>query len=146
VFTRTTISGVQALLFVALESPDEPIAPARIAERLDLSASYLAKVARSLVRANILTARRGPKGGVALGRPAESITLLEIVEACQGQMSAPHGLDSATPHRLCAFHRAMWEVQRSVTSTLAKCTLADLVKKPCPTMTTGGTVRCRISE
>ena len=49
-FTRTTLSGLQALIFLTLHREEAPIAPARIAERLDLSASYLSKVARRLVR------------------------------------------------------------------------------------------------
>ena len=140
--SRTTISGTQALLYLALAGEEEPIAPARIGERLGLSPSYMSKIARSFVRANILRAWRGAKGGVTLARPPARITLLEIVEAAQGQLFREADLDGEPTSKLCAFHRSMQELQRAVRATLQGWTLADLAERPCPTMVAAKNVRC----
>ncbi|MBI4730007.1 MAG: Rrf2 family transcriptional regulator [Acidobacteria bacterium] len=59
----------------------------RVAHRQNVPASFLGKIVQSLARAGILTTRRGVGGGVRLARPADSVTLLEIVEAVQGPLT-----------------------------------------------------------
>ena len=144
-FTRTTLSGLQALIFLSLRGENSPIAPGRIAERLGLSASYLSKVARRLVRADILRARRGSKGGVTLNRPADRITLLEIVEACQG-VPGPLAIEPRGGTPVCAFHRAWRELHSLHTTTLASWTLETLAAHPCDSMTCDDVLRCGVSS
>ena len=60
-----------------------------IAHRLNVSESHLAKVVRRLVRVGLLASMRGPSGGVALKRPPEDVTLLDIYEAVDGPIEAP---------------------------------------------------------
>lgn len=60
---------------------------AQLADYYDLPAAYLAKQLQSLVRAGVLSATTGPRGGFRLARPATEITLLQIVEAVDGASS-----------------------------------------------------------
>ncbi|OXM70710.1 MULTISPECIES: RrF2 family transcriptional regulator [Amycolatopsis] len=69
--------------------PGRTASTAQLAEYFDLPAPYLAKQLKALVRAGVLTATTGPRGGFRLARPAAEITLLEIVEAVDGA-SAPY--------------------------------------------------------
>ncbi|GHF04083.1 Rrf2 family transcriptional regulator [Amycolatopsis deserti] len=69
--------------------PGGTASTAQLAEYFDLPAPYLAKQLKALVRAGVLTATTGPRGGFRLARPAAEITLLEIVEAVDGA-SAPY--------------------------------------------------------
>jgi Rrf2 family protein len=57
---------------------------AEVARRQEISPAFLGKIVGSLAKAGVLTTRRGVGGGIDLGRPAESLTLLEVVEAVQG--------------------------------------------------------------
>ena len=57
---------------------------AEVARRQEVSPAFLGKIVGSLAKAGVLTTRRGVGGGIDLGRPAESLTLLEVVEAVQG--------------------------------------------------------------
>jgi Rrf2 family protein len=70
------------------ESPDAMVSNQQIAEMLDVSAHHLAKVHQRLVKAGLLKAVRGPNGGFRLGRSAETITLIEVVEAVDGPFRA----------------------------------------------------------
>ena len=51
---------------------------------LELSASYLAKVFQDISRAGFTEAVSGPRGGYRLGRPADQIRLIEIIETLDG--------------------------------------------------------------
>ena len=62
----------------------ETASAAQLATYYDLPAPYLAKQLQALVRAGVLTATTGPRGGFRLARPAAEVTLLEVVEAVRG--------------------------------------------------------------
>jgi Rrf2 family protein len=56
----------------------------QLATYFDVPAAYLAKQLQSLVKAGVLRATTGPRGGFRLARPADDITLLDIVDAIDG--------------------------------------------------------------
>ena len=58
-----------------------------LSSALAVSEHHLAKVHQRLVHANVLKAVRGPSGGFRFARPANEITLMEIVEAIEGPFS-----------------------------------------------------------
>jgi Rrf2 family protein len=60
---------------------------AQLAQYFDVPAAYLAKQLQPLVRAGVLAASTGPRGGYRLARRPEEITLLHIVEAVDGAAS-----------------------------------------------------------
>lgn len=57
---------------------------AQLAEHFGVPAPYLAKQLAHLVRAGVLTATTGPRGGFRLARPASQITVLDVIEAVDG--------------------------------------------------------------
>ncbi|QYN36495.1 Rrf2 family transcriptional regulator [Pseudonocardia sp. DSM 110487] len=59
----------------------------QLAEYYDIPGPYLAKQLQSLVKAGLLAATTGPRGGFRLARPASEITLLQLVEAVDGAAS-----------------------------------------------------------
>jgi len=129
---QTTLSGIRIVLYVALRDSPDPIAPPEIAEALDLSKSYCAKITNLLGRAGIFRTRRGAHGGVELRRPRVDITMLEIVEACQGRILSHYCQEVGDLRQVCAFHRAMVELHDSVTGVLSRWTVANLARKPLP--------------
>jgi Rrf2 family protein len=64
--------------------PGATASAAQLAEHHDLPVAYLAKQLQALVRAGLLAASTGPRGGFRLARPAEQITMLAVVEAVDG--------------------------------------------------------------
>jgi Rrf2 family protein len=60
------------------------ISAAEIARRQELSPSFVGKIVGTLARAGILETHRGAAGGVQLGRPADTIAVLDIIEAVEG--------------------------------------------------------------
>lgn len=131
-FTKTSISAIRTLTYLALHGTGEPLSPRYMAEKLGESPTYLAKVMRGLVKAGILRAHRGVSGGVTLDRLPGDVTLLAIVEACQGTILGDFCEDVGDLTKTCALHQAGAELHRAVIGILSQWTLAHLAEKPCP--------------
>ncbi len=116
--------------------------PRRIAAVLGESPAYMAKVLRLLVKAGILHAERGVKGGVFLTRRPHEVTLLNVVEACQGRIVGSYCHVDADRRLTCAFHRAAVELQAAIVRALSHWTLEDLAKAPVARGRLPGGVRC----
>jgi len=110
---------------------------AQLAQYHGLPAPYLAKQLQSLVRAGVLAASTGPRGGFRLARRAGDISLLQIVEAVDGG-SAPYecreirqqGHGALAPEqcqRPCILAEKMADAHEAWRSSLAGVTLADIL-------------------
>jgi Rrf2 family protein len=117
--------------------PGATASAVQLAEYYDLPAPYLAKQLQALVRAGVLAASTGPRGGFRLARPASGITLLQIVEAVDGA-SAPYecreirqqGRGALPPEdcrRTCILAEKMAEAHDAWRRSLAAVTLADIL-------------------
>lgn len=129
---KTSLSAIRALLLLAQKGGQEPWSPRRIAAQLGESPTYMAKVLRHMVKHRILEAERGSKGGVRLSRPAANITLLAIVEACQGAIVGDFCGSARPDHAVCSFHVAALELHSATTGVLERWTLARLLENPLP--------------
>jgi Rrf2 family protein len=58
-----------------------------VSKKCDIPLEYLLKILQQLVRANVLRSKRGPQGGFWLAKPANKITMLEIIEAVAGALT-----------------------------------------------------------
>lgn len=127
--TNTTLSALRALLHLGQNSP-AVIPPRRIAEELGESPTYMSKVTTQLVKAGVLRTERGAKGGVQLAKRPDEITVLDIVQACQGEIVGGYCRSVCDPALVCAFHSAAEQLERSITETLKRWTLRDLLERP----------------
>ncbi|MFH1615425.1 MAG: Rrf2 family transcriptional regulator [Planctomycetota bacterium] len=84
--SRSTGYALVAVGYIAQYYKDGAVLAARISKEYDIPLEYLLKILQQLVRANVLRSKRGPRGGFFLARPAENITMLEIIEAVDGPM------------------------------------------------------------
>ncbi|GIF50808.1 BadM/Rrf2 family transcriptional regulator [Asanoa ferruginea] len=117
--------------------PGASASAAQLALYYDVPAAYLAKQLQELVKAGVLTATTGPRGGFRLARPASEITLLRIVEAVDGT-SAPYecreirqqGRGALAPEEcrsICVLAEKMAEAHEAWRSSLAGVSLADVI-------------------
>ncbi len=144
--TRTSEIAVKALITMVLHHEGKPVTTQALADRVGCAPSYLAKTLGRLAGRGILKSRRGPQGGVELARKPGAITLLEIVEACQGLLISNYCQsigDEDGP--VCAFHRAMWEVRMATRDALARWSLEDLARRPGPTGKLSGNGECHLA-
>lgn len=73
--------AVNALIDLALRESAGPVALASIAERQQISLSYLEQLFGRLRRQGLVASTRGPGGGYTLGRTAAAISVADIVSA-----------------------------------------------------------------
>ena len=59
-----------------------------IAQREDISSSFLVQILNELKRSNIVTSKRGKAGGYVLARPPANVTLQEVVQAVEPALLA----------------------------------------------------------
>ena len=67
-------------------SGDRPVPIKELAERRDIPEQFLEQLFSTLRRAGLLTSHRGMRGGYTLSRPAEEITVLEVVQTLDGKV------------------------------------------------------------
>ena len=127
---KTSISAIRTLLLLAQQDPTACWSPRRLAQSLGESPTYLAKVVRHMVKAGILEAEKGVKGGVRLRQPSEEISLLAVVEACQGTIVGDFCRSNRPPWSHCTFHRAALELHSAIKGVLERWTIANLLETP----------------
>lgn len=125
----------RALLSLALrENYHVPTSVRDLAERTGLPQPYLEQILLSLKGVGLVLSKRGVGGGYVLARPAESITLAEIVAAVDGPISAgdfgePHQ-DGACDHEGQCVLLGVWaDVGNHMREHLSSFTLADMVSQ-----------------
>jgi len=127
-FSATTEYALRAAVWLAQSGG--PQTTAAIAEATQVPADYLAKILRSLARAGIVRAARGPNGGFELQRSPRELNILDIVNVVDPIVrlqTCPLGLKSHGTN-LCPLHRKMDDALATVEKAFCSSTLADLVK------------------
>lgn len=127
---KTSLSAIRTLLLLAEQDPAACWPPRRLAGALGESPTYLAKVTRHLVKRGILEAEKGVKGGVRMLRSPKEVSLLSIVEACQGTIVGDYCRSVRPETSICNYHRAALELHEAITGVLSRWTLADLLEQP----------------
>jgi Rrf2 family protein len=80
--------GLRCMLQLAAARPGETFTVSEIARREGLSVAYVEKLLRILGKAGLAQSQRGIRGGYALARPSEQITLGDVGRAFGGLQSS----------------------------------------------------------
>jgi len=117
----------------------DPVVPlAEIAEHDGLPLAYLEHLVARLRKAGLIDSRRGARGGYMLARPAQEITMAEVVEALEGSIAPIECISlgangevvcsrESDPAHVCPTKLLWTRVRGSIVSTLAQTSLAELV-------------------
>ena len=113
----------------------ESVKAEQIAERQDISLKYLLDILRDLKRAELVRSRRGPHGGFALSRPADTITLADVFRAIDGPLADVHdeslrGLSYPEPAE--QLPEVWMAIRASLRRVLETVTVADLARSELP--------------
>src|SRR5437773_10910505 len=82
--TRASSYAIHALVFMAAQKKNRPVASHHIAKSRGIPERFLLKVLKPLVAARVLHSIKGPNGGYRLAKAAGDISLLDVVEAVDG--------------------------------------------------------------
>jgi len=123
--------ATRALLALALR--DGPASVRDIAKSTGLPQAYLEQIMLVMKAAGLVEAKRGVQGGYSLARPANEISLKEIVEAAEGSV-APLGCAAIEPDTSCieegecALQLVWIKVRGAVSDILDSVSLEDVAE------------------
>ncbi len=127
-FSQTSEYALRITVYLA-SLQDRPATIAQIASATCIPKDYLAKILRSLARADLLTSQRGLHGGSTLARSAADISVLEVIQVVdpiRRIITCPLGLKSHGV-KLCPLHNELDQAIAMVEKAFAKATIAQMV-------------------
>lgn len=125
--------AVTAMLDIALntsaESPRIPIS--QVAQRQQLSLTYLEQIFCRLRRAGLVESVRGPRGGYSLARSPEEITIDSIISAVDEKMDTTQcgGEGTCLGGAACLTHHLWEDLNGVIERFLSDVTLASLMEE-----------------
>lgn len=139
-FGNSTEYGLHCLLW--LVEPREQLPSSRdLAELQGVSPSLVAKIFPRLEKAGLVTAAPGIRGGYQLARAPDRISVLDVVDAIEGNKPLFHchevrrrcvlydGTQPSWSERgMCGIHAVMVRAEQRMREELARTTLADLAR------------------
>jgi Rrf2 family protein len=114
---------------------DGPTKGDRIAQAQEIPPNFLENILADLRNAGIVASRRGAEGGYWLARPADEISLADVIRAVDGPLANVRGVRSEqVEYAGSAEHlRDVWvAVRASLRGVLENVTLADLASGDLP--------------
>jgi Rrf2 family iron-sulfur cluster assembly transcriptional regulator len=129
---RLTTKGrfaVTAMVDLAMRQTRGPVTLAAISERQHISLSYLEQLFGKLRRHKLVSSVRGPGGGYNLAKPANEVTIAEIVTAVDETLDATQcgGKENCHEERRCMTHDLWATLNEKMHDYLSSVTLGDLV-------------------
>ncbi|HEX8978842.1 MAG TPA: Rrf2 family transcriptional regulator [Parasulfuritortus sp.] len=129
--SRTSQYALQALVYMATQRPEMPILSRDIALKIDVSATYLAKVLQNLSRHGLLNSYRGKKGGFSLDDSAFSTRLMQVVSLVEGPLfleDCPLGLRQCSATKPCPIYTTWNPIKENLVSILEQLTIEEMAK------------------
>lgn len=131
-FSQTAEYALRAIVYLASQQ-GAPRTVQQIAEVTIVPAGYLSKVMQGLSRANLVHSQRGLHGGFTLTRPADELTVFDVLQAVdpiRRIKRCPLGLKGHA--NLCPLHRRLDQAIALVEQALKASSIAELLSESDP--------------
>ena len=132
--SATDVYAFQALGYLGTQPRETWIGSEQISEATGVARPYLVRILATLSNNAIIASKKGTGGGYALARPADQITLRDVMRAIDGPV-APLSCVSLNWHEPCPVEdrchvrSAVWmRVRDALLDALAEATVADLAE------------------
>jgi Rrf2 family protein len=118
-----------AVRHMAAHADGGSLSARELAETYDIPPELLAKVLQKLVRARLLLSHQGIRGGYGLGRPAEAISVADVIQTIDGPLTVTACSDadhSCEQYAKCNIRDPLWRIKDRIVSAMAATSIADL--------------------
>lgn len=129
--TKRADYAIRAMLALARMKDDQLLSARRIAEEMGIPARFLPQVMGDLSRAGLVRAEPGRNGGYRLPRPAVEISLLDVIEAVEGdslRRSCVLRGEACGRSGQCDVHAVFVAAQDALLGTLSAASLASVAR------------------
>ena len=127
--------AVRAAVELASAPDDGPVKGDRIAREQGIPVKFLENILSQLNRSGIVNSQRGAEGGYWLARPANQITLAEVIRAVDGPLANVRGMrpEAVQYDGTAKGLQEVWiAVRANLRAVLEKVTLADIAAGTLP--------------
>ena len=125
--------GLRALIDLAMYGEEEAVSIQSISARQQISDSYLEQLVSKLKKAGLVNSVSGAQGGYRLAKPAEKISVGDVLRAFEGSIEAVScGKEynaNCLGEDLCAARYVWQKVNKSIQETVDSITLSQLVEE-----------------
>lgn len=126
-FTKATNYALHTMLFLAVNPPNEHIGVAKLAERQEVSTTYLSKILTKLVKSGLVESVSGANGGYKLRPGWEELSLLDVINAIEGLTPIFDYCHSHNPD--CLIQKAIESAEDTFLDELNQTRIVDLANK-----------------
>jgi Rrf2 family iron-sulfur cluster assembly transcriptional regulator len=121
--------AVMAMADLAYHAKGRPIALAEVAERQEISLSYLEQLFGKLRRRALVNSTRGPGGGYQLAKPMDTVSVADIIVAVDEPIDATScgGMENCKDDGKCLTHDLWTSLNERIFEYLRGVTLGELV-------------------
>jgi len=129
-FSTKSEYGLRALISLAQHQKDQPYSLAKIAQEQKISLAYLERLFAKLKKADLVKSAKGMKGGYSLVKPANKISVKDILVALEGKLS-PYicaDLPNVCKVNFCSVKFVWQKLESAMNKTLEEIKLSQLVK------------------
>ena len=124
---------LRALIDLAQYGEQEAVSIQSISVRQQISDSYLEQLVRKLKKAGLVTSLRGAQGGYRLAKPAEEISVGDVLRALEGSIEAVSCQEGENPSclgkDLCVARYVWQKVNKSIQETVDSIMISQLVEE-----------------
>jgi len=128
--TKAGDYGIFGVIYLAKQPKGKIVSLAEVAKAENLPEKFLAKIFQNLTRSGLIISHRGARGGFSLARPADQITVKELLESIQGPIHFTRCLSllgECEREEICELRKIWKKAQDYLLKLLTQNTLADLV-------------------
>lgn len=129
-FSTSCHYGLQAMIYIAaINTEGENVDLKQIATEQDIPKHFLSKILQLLVKNGLLNSMKGPTGGFHLSRPADEITLIEVIDAIDGMgvfTQCGIGFKQCNDDHPCPIHNDYKKVRAKIQGLFETKTLKEL--------------------
>jgi len=121
--------ALMAMKHLAQNRASSSTSAREIAEQYDIPIELMAKVLQRLVRMRLLASTQGTRGGYMLGRPANTISVADVIEAIDGPFTVTacstqnHDCEQFNK---CSIRDPLWQIRERIAAALATVTIAEI--------------------
>lgn len=129
--TKRADYAIRAMLALGRATDGERLSVRRVADDQRIPNRFLPLIMRDLVRAGLVEGTTGRAGGYRLARGADDVTLLDIVEAVEGDSRSRTCILRGGPcstSTVCDIHAVFVAAQDALRDRLSGVTVADLTR------------------
>jgi Rrf2 family protein len=121
--------AVRAAIELATSPDGKPVKAERIATAQDIPLNFLENILGELRHAGIVRSQRGADGGFRLAKPADRVTIADVMRAVEGPLATVRGgppEESAYPGAASELPRVWIAVRKSLRQVVEQVTVADV--------------------